>query len=72
MTYPEDDRITVCEKNFIYQSPHESAVLDMTNTETALFAVNLDYCRKRGLNPMTRVAIDRIAELSETILRSSR
>ncbi len=59
----DDTGLTCCEKNFFSRAPHPSAVLDMTNMETALFAVNLDYCRKVGLNPMARVAVDRLALL---------
>ena len=59
----DDTGVTYCEKNFVSRAPHRSAVLDMTNLETALFAVNLDYCRKTGLNPMARVALDRLALL---------
>ncbi|MCP4675261.1 MAG: YkgJ family cysteine cluster protein [Deltaproteobacteria bacterium] len=65
LDYSDKDNtgVTYCEKNFISRAPHRSAVLDMTNLETALFAVNLDYCRKLGLNPMARVTIDRLALL---------
>lgn len=64
-----DDYISICDKNFLYEAPHISAVLDVGNMETSLFAVNLDYCRKRGLNPMARVSIDRIAILAESVLK---
>ena len=63
LQYPEQDEISVCHLNFVSEKPHSSAVMDMTNVETALFAVNLDYCRRQGLNPLTRVAIDRLASL---------
>ncbi len=63
LKYPGHRNAIFCEKNFISQIPHKSTILDMTNTETALFAANLDYCRKAGLNPMARVAIDRLASL---------
>ncbi len=65
LLYPEEETIRFCKKNFISQSPHRSAVLDVANMETALFAVNLDYCQREGLNPMARVAIDRLAVLLE-------
>ena len=35
----------------------------MSTVETALFAVNLDYCRRKSLNPLARVPIDRLASL---------
>jgi Fe-S-cluster containining protein len=63
LIYPESKEMTYCEKNFLSRAPHISAALDMNNLETALFAVNLDYCRKSGINPMSRVAIDRLAAL---------
>ncbi|MCP4198256.1 MAG: YkgJ family cysteine cluster protein [Proteobacteria bacterium] len=63
LQYPENPEISFCKLNFLSEKPHSSAVLDMTNVETALFAVNLDYCRRQGLNPMARVAIDRLASL---------
>jgi hypothetical protein len=63
LRYPEKTEISFCKLNFISETPHRSAVLDMTTVETALFAVNLDYCRRQGLNPMARVAIDRLASL---------
>jgi uncharacterized protein len=63
LKYPEQKQIEHCTKNFVGQTPHGSTVLDATSTETALFAVNLEYCQRAGLNPMTRVAMDRIASL---------
>lgn len=63
LSYPDGPDIVTCEKNFTLQPPHRSAVLSMENVETALFAVNLEFCRKTGVNPMSRVPIDRIAEL---------
>ncbi|MCP4601006.1 MAG: YkgJ family cysteine cluster protein [Proteobacteria bacterium] len=63
LKYPDQEKIVYCEKNFISQIPHKSAVLDIANMETALFAVNLEYCRKTGMNPLARVAIDRLSLL---------
>jgi Fe-S-cluster containining protein len=63
LQYPENKEISFCKLNFVSEKPHSSAVLDMTNVETALFVENLDYCRRQGLNPMARVAIDRLASL---------
>ena len=65
LKYPDNDEIVVCPKNFVSQTPHSSAVLDMANMEASLFAVNLDYCRRAGLNPLARIAIDRLAKLLE-------
>jgi hypothetical protein len=67
LRYPDQDAITFCEKNFISETPHNSAVLDMKNVETALFAINLDYCRQAGLNPLARVAIDRLASIRQAL-----
>jgi hypothetical protein len=61
---PDDDRISICELNFIGLAPHQSAVLNTENLEAALFAANLDYCQKNGLHPLTRVALDRLAQLA--------
>ena len=36
----------------------------MENLETALFATNLAYCREQDLHPLSRIAIDRIAQLA--------
>ncbi|MDJ0764915.1 MAG: YkgJ family cysteine cluster protein [Myxococcota bacterium] len=63
LKYSDSNEIRVCEKNFIYQTPHRSAMLNVDNMETALFAVNLEYCRRAGLNPMGRVPIDRLVQL---------
>jgi uncharacterized protein len=63
LKYPEEDRVRYCEKNFNSLEPHGSAVFDIAALEKALFAVNVDYCRKQGFNPLSRVAIDRLASL---------
>lgn len=63
LKYSEQSDIVHCELNFVQSPPHISSVLDMDNLETALFAVNLEYCRKLGLNPLSRVAIDRLAAI---------
>ena len=65
LSYPDAEKVVYCEKNFISDTPHSSAVFDAESTETALFAANLDYCRQAGLNPMARVAIDRLTALVE-------
>jgi len=61
---PNSKEISICDLNFIGPPPHSSAVINTENLETALFAANLDYCQKAGLHPMSRVAIDRIAQLA--------
>ena len=61
---PEATTISVCELNFIDMAPHQSAVLNTENLDAALFAANLDYCQKNGLSPMTRVPLDRLAQLA--------
>jgi Fe-S-cluster containining protein len=63
LRYSDRSDIVHCELNFVQSPPHISSVLDMDNLETALFAVNLEYCRKLGINPLSRVAIDRIGAL---------
>ncbi len=63
LAYADEPEIVTCEKNFSVHPPHRSAVLNMENVATALFAVNLEFCRKAGVNPMSRVPIDRIAAL---------
>ena len=63
----EENQITVCYKNFLVREPHESAIIDMQDINTALFNANFNYCRQRGLSPMARVAIDRIYELMKTV-----
>jgi hypothetical protein len=63
LRYPDTPELSLCEKNFGTSTPHNSAILEMSNVETALFAANLDYCRRNGLNPMARVALDRLASL---------
>ena len=65
----EENQLTVCYKNFLVREPHESAIVDMQDINTALFNANFNYCRQRGLNPMARVSIDRIYELMKTIKR---
>ena len=65
LKYPDSEEISVCELNFVGLEPHGSAVFDMGNLETALFAANLDYCQRVGLHPLSRVAIDRLFQLSE-------
>lgn len=64
LRYPKRERIETCELNFVDYEPHPSAVFDLRNLETALFAVNLDFCRRAGMRPMSRVALDRIAQLA--------
>jgi Fe-S-cluster containining protein len=63
----DDHQITVCYQNFLVRIHHESAIIDMEDINTALFNANFDYCRQRGLNPMARVALDRIHELAQII-----
>ncbi len=63
LLYPDQEGLTICEKNFHEVTPHNSAILDMSAVETALFAANLDFCRRHGYNPSARVAIDRLASL---------
>ena len=63
----EDNQLTVCYKNFLVREPHESAIVDMQDINTALFNANFNYCMQRGLNPMARVSLDRIYELMKTI-----
>jgi Fe-S-cluster containining protein len=63
----EENEIIICYKNFLVREPHESALIDMQDINTQLFNANFDYCRKRGLNPMARVAIDRIFQLMTEI-----
>lgn len=63
LKHSDTDAISACEKNFLTQPPHGSLSVDMDNLETALFAANLEYCRRQGLNPMTRVSLDRLAVL---------
>ncbi len=63
LLYPDAEDPVGCPLNFVGRRPHSSAVLDMEKLETALFAVNLDYCRRIGLHPLSRVAIDRLAAL---------
>lgn len=57
--------IVHCDLNFVGSTPHLSSVLDLDNLETALFAVNLEYCRRVSINPLSRVAIDRLAALCD-------
>jgi hypothetical protein len=64
LRYPDSEGISVCRRNFVDAEPHGSAVFDMANLETALFACNLDYCQRVGLHPMSRVAMDRLAQLA--------
>ncbi len=67
-----ENEIMLCYKNFLADDPHESAIIDMQDINTRLFNVNLDYCRKRGLNPMSRVAIDRIFQLMMSISKKNK
>jgi uncharacterized protein len=52
---------TACDLNFADAPPDPSSILDAETLDTALFAVNLAFCRERGLDPLARVAIDRLA-----------
>jgi Fe-S-cluster containining protein len=63
----EENLVTVCDKNFTERNPHETAIIDMQDINTALFNANFNYCRQMGLSPMARVAIDRIYELMKTL-----
>lgn len=63
LKYPGAE-VSTCDLNFVGLEPLHSAVFDMDNLETALFAVNLDYCQHMGIHSMSRVAIDRLARLS--------
>ena len=65
----DDNNIMACYKNFLVEEPHDSAIIDMQDVNTQLFNANFDYCRKRGLNPMARVAIDRIFQLMQSIAK---
>ncbi|MCU0663608.1 MAG: YkgJ family cysteine cluster protein [Myxococcota bacterium] len=55
--------VSHCELNFTQNPPHLSSVLDVDNLHTALFAVNLEYCHKLGIDPLSRIALDRLAAL---------
>jgi hypothetical protein len=63
MRYPDSSELSICQKNFIASSPQKSAILDMSNAQKALFACNLDYCRRNSIDPLARVALDRLASL---------
>jgi uncharacterized protein len=67
----EEDKVFVCYKNFWAGDPHESAIIDMQDINTQLFNANFDFCRRRGLNPMARVAIDRIFQLMTSIAKKN-
>jgi len=67
-----EDEIMVCYKNFLVEEPHETAIIDMQDINTQLFNANFDYCRRRGLNPMARVAVDRIFELMKSIEKKNK
>jgi len=62
LSYPEPTGVIVCELNFRGAVPDRTSAFDMTNLEAALFAVNLEYCRLSGVDPLGRVAIDQLAE----------
>ena len=64
IAYPDAAELSCCELNFDTAAPHRSLALDAQNLETALFAANLSYCRERDLDPLSRVAIDRLARLA--------
>ncbi len=64
LLYPDREGVVTCDLNFTTLDPHSSAVVHMENLETALFAVNLAYCRTAGLHPMSRVPMHRLAQLS--------
>lgn len=64
LAYPDGPGLSICEQNFQTIDPHRSTAIDMDNLETALFAANLAYCRELDLHPLSRVAIDRIAQLA--------
>lgn len=63
LEYPDEPDVVTCRYNFCLHPPHTSAILNMENVDTALFAVNLEFCRKTGVNPMCRISLDRIAQL---------
>jgi uncharacterized protein len=65
LKYPNEEAVSVCALNFVGHEPHPSAVFDLHNLETALFAANLDFCKRAGLRPMSRVALDRLAQLAD-------
>jgi len=59
-----DGTISVCDLNFTEVSPHSSIVLNTENLHAALFATNMVYCRSSGVEPHSRVALDRLAQLA--------
>ncbi|MBN2340025.1 MAG: YkgJ family cysteine cluster protein [Deltaproteobacteria bacterium] len=61
---PDAEEVSVCDLNFAGIAPHSSAVLNTENLNAALFAANLVYCQKEGLDSRSRIALDRLAELS--------
>lgn len=67
LLYQDREGLVVCELNFTSLEPHRTVVVHMENLETALFAVNLAYCRGAGLHPMSRIPMDRLAQLSGLI-----
>lgn len=64
LKYPDSAELSVCPLNFVGAEPHPSSVFDVENLDTALFAANLDFCQRNGLRPMSRVALDRLAQLA--------
>lgn len=64
LLHPEEQQVSVCDLNFAGIAPHSSAVLNTENLNAALFAANLVYCQKEGLDSRSRIALDRLAELA--------
>jgi hypothetical protein len=60
LLYPAPTGATVCSENFTGANPEKGDFFDMTNLETALLAANMGYCMRADLDPLARVAIDRL------------
>lgn len=64
LLHPDEEEVSICEFNFGGIAPHSSAVLNTENLNAALFAANIVYCQKEGLDSRSRIALDRLAELA--------
>ncbi len=69
LLHPGEEEVSICDLNFGGIAPHSSAVLNTENLNAALFAANIVYCQKEGLDSRSRIALDRLAELAGISVR---
>ena len=68
LSYPDTDSFSCCSMNFTDVSPPPESALELSRMEAGLFVINMKYCKLFDMDPLARVAMDRISENIITLL----